>query len=296
MDGSAPSEYSASEASSSRALPPHLRGSIGQDRHSLASSTEERSASNKSSFVQHLPPHLRPLVQQGLSLDALSDYAANSEFGENPSSISTATTAREAELETKGLRAPFDDHPSHLYSSVLNDSAVKVITDLAPPNGPTSSDPNAGPTFPCPVLCWWFLHSCNFLDFSAMAVNPLGRCRIVPRIFKDVGSFTDTAVAKNDERMSSEKLAERTANTRKRTSRELHPNRCRYCPQAFTARHFARQQELQTEWIYRPSRLFPARDVRTEAGMVESMRPSSLSLWSSISILSVAGRYEAQNL
>lgn len=139
------------------------------------------------------------------------------------------------------------------------------------------------------------LHSCNLLDFSAMAVNPLGRCRIVPRIFKDVGSFTDTAVAKNDERMSSEKLAERTANTRKRTSKELHPNRCRYCPHAFTARYFARQQELQTEWIYRPSRLFPARDVRTEAGMVESMRPSSLSLWSSISILSVAGRYEAQN-
>ncbi|KAL6811809.1 hypothetical protein V8C40DRAFT_278029 [Trichoderma camerunense] len=290
MDGSAPSEYFASKASSSRALPPHLRGSIGQDRHSLASSTEERSASNKSSFVQHLPPHLRPLVQQGLSLDASSDYAANSEFGENPSSISTATTAREAELETKGLRAPFDDHPSHLHSSVLNDSAVKVITDLAPQTAPFQVTQMLGRHIRA------HLHSCNFLDFSAMAVNPLGRCRIVPRIFKDVGSFTDTAVAKNDERMSSEKLAERTANTRKRTSRELHPNRCRYCPQAFTARHFARQQELQIEWIYRPSRLFPARDVRTEAGMVESMRPSSHSLWSSISILSVAGRYEAQNL
>lgn len=107
MDGSAPSEYSASEASSSRALPPHLRGSIGQDRHSLASSTDGRSASNKSSFVQHLPPHLRSLVQQGLSMDAPSD-AASSEFGENPSSISTATTAREARFEKKARRVSFN--------------------------------------------------------------------------------------------------------------------------------------------------------------------------------------------
>ncbi|KAM6480680.1 Stc1 domain-containing protein [Trichoderma sp. SZMC 28011] len=107
MDGSAPSEYSGSEASSSRALPPHLRGSIGQYRHSMASSTDGRSGSNKSSFVQHLPPHLRPLVQQGLSMDAPSD-AASSEFGENPSSISTATTAREARFEKKARRVSFN--------------------------------------------------------------------------------------------------------------------------------------------------------------------------------------------
>ncbi|KAK4077803.1 uncharacterized protein Triagg1_3497 [Trichoderma aggressivum f. europaeum] len=108
IEGSAPSEYSASETSSSRALPPHLRGSIGQDRSSLASSTDGRNASNKSSFAQHLPPHLRPLVQQGLSLDASSDYAGNSEYGENPSSISTATTAREARFEKKARRVSFN--------------------------------------------------------------------------------------------------------------------------------------------------------------------------------------------
>ncbi|KAL6695597.1 Stc1 domain-containing protein [Trichoderma pleuroticola] len=106
MDGSAPSEYVASETSSSRALPPHLRGSIGQDRHSLASSTDGRNTSSKSSFVQHLPPHLRPLVQQGLSLDASSD--ASSEYGGNPSSISTATTAREARFEKKARRVSFN--------------------------------------------------------------------------------------------------------------------------------------------------------------------------------------------
>ncbi|KAL7908127.1 Stc1 domain-containing protein [Trichoderma velutinum] len=105
---STPSEYSASEASSSRALPPHLRGSIGQERRSMASSTDGRNASNKSSFVQHLPPHLRPLMQQGLSLGAPSDYATNSEFGENPSSISTATTAREARIEAKTRRVSFN--------------------------------------------------------------------------------------------------------------------------------------------------------------------------------------------
>ncbi|KAL7955277.1 Stc1 domain-containing protein [Trichoderma compactum] len=108
IDGSAPSEYSASEASSSRALPPHLRGSIGQERSSLASSTNGRNTSDKSSFVQHLPPHLRPLVQNGLSLDASSDYAASSEFGENPSSVSTATTAREARFERKARRVSFN--------------------------------------------------------------------------------------------------------------------------------------------------------------------------------------------
>ncbi|KAL7930124.1 Stc1 domain-containing protein [Trichoderma chlorosporum] len=105
---SASSEYAASEASSSRALPPHLRGSIGQGRSSLAPSIDGPNVSNRSSFVQNLPPHLRPLMQRGLPPGAPSESAASSDFGDNPGSISTATTAREARLGDRPRRVSFN--------------------------------------------------------------------------------------------------------------------------------------------------------------------------------------------
>ncbi|UKZ78386.1 hypothetical protein TrVFT333_006123 [Trichoderma virens FT-333] len=125
----ASSEYSASEVSSSRALPPHLRGSVGQERFSLTPSTDGSQASNRLSFVQHLPPHLRPLMQQGHQLDAPSDYTGNSEFGDHPSSISTATTTREARFGAKPRRVSFNAwDPSGIqhraFKSATNSSAT----------------------------------------------------------------------------------------------------------------------------------------------------------------------------
>lgn len=116
----ASSEYSTSEASSSRALPPHLRGSVGKLSMSLTPSTdqlENATASTWSSFVRQLPPHLRPLVQQALSPDASSDFAIGSDFGDGDDdkdsgsvfgSISTATTAREVKTKAKPRRVSFN--------------------------------------------------------------------------------------------------------------------------------------------------------------------------------------------
>lgn len=100
----APSEYAASEASSSRPLPPHLRGSIAGSKKSLTPSTDQphAGASSRSSFVQQLPPHLRPFVQQALVPDASSHSAVGSEFGDT-GSISTATTAREARAKVRRI-------------------------------------------------------------------------------------------------------------------------------------------------------------------------------------------------
>ncbi|KAL7941048.1 Stc1 domain-containing protein [Trichoderma barbatum] len=138
-----PSEHAASEASSSRALPPHLRGSVAEERFSLTRSTDGPSASSRSSFVQNLPPHLRPLMQQALPLDAPSDYTVNSELGDNPSSISTATTAREARLAAKPRRVSFNAWdpngvPHRGFKSVTDSSAMETsdagVEEDGPPN------------------------------------------------------------------------------------------------------------------------------------------------------------------
>ncbi|RFU74384.1 stc1 domain-containing [Trichoderma arundinaceum] len=102
---------SESGAALGRALPPHLRGDIAGSRSvSVTSATEEsknETASSGPSKLNKLPPHLRGLMQPPPVVDDASDCAVSSDYYYDPSSVSTATTAREAKA-AKPRRVSFN--------------------------------------------------------------------------------------------------------------------------------------------------------------------------------------------
>jgi hypothetical protein len=105
----------AAETTSSYSLPPHLRGRIaGSASASTTSAEKSKNAetSSQSSFLKQLPPHLRGIVMQQTTphqhQNDLFDCATSSENGYNPSSVSTATTAREMKVATRPRRVSFN--------------------------------------------------------------------------------------------------------------------------------------------------------------------------------------------